>query len=339
VGEPVDETARVLLIQLRRIGDVLLATPLLRALKSARPGIHLAMLVEEPFAAVLRHNPHLDELIVTRRKLTFVESVALVRRLRAGRFDVCIDFLGKPGSALKARLSGAHRRIGYAARGRGLFYTDSISPGDPRAYTARHKAALLAPLGIGVTDMRLDFPVGDDDRAAAAARLRACGVADDARLVAVAPGTRREDKCWPADRFAAVTDRLVERHGLAPVFVCGPGEEPQVEAVRAAMKHPARFNPERPPLPQVQALLERCALYVGNDTGLRHMAVAAGIPSVAVFGQPRACNWTPPDDPRHRSLDFDPGCKAACTFPACGRECLTGISVEDVYGAAEEVIG
>jgi len=329
---------RILVIQLRRIGDLLLATPMFRALRAAYPAAEITLLVERPFEPVVRCNTHLDHVIVSERKQSLARNLRDIVALRRARYDLVIDFLGKPRTALWSWLTGAPRRIGYAAPGRRFFYTDNATVERPDDYTVLHKAVLLQPLGIAVTDLRLEFPVAAADQAWARDHLAALGAGAGARLAAIAPGTRREDKLWPADRFAAVADRLVEAHGLTPLFICGPGEEDQIEAVRRLMKRPSLAGAERPPLPRVQALLERCALFVGNDTGLRHMAVAAGLPTVAIFGQPRAVNWTPPDDPRHRSLDIDPDCKRHCTFPQCGRECLTGISVEAVLQAVDGVL-
>ena len=98
------------------------------------------------------------------------------------------------------------------------------------------------------------------------------------------------------------------------------------------------FQLDAAPLDHVQAVVERCSFFVGNDTGLRHMAVAAGIPTVTVFGQPRAANWTPPDDARHESLEHDPGCKSDCKFPECHRECLSGVSVDAVWEAVRSMV-
>lgn len=330
--------SRILIIQLRRIGDVLLATPIIRELRRAFPLAHISFLVEAPFEPLVRRNPYIDEVVVTNRRQSLRKDVAMIARLRQSHFDLSIDLLGKPRTVLWSWLIGAYRRIGFASRECGFLFTDSVSPGSPDAYSVLHKAALLEPLGIDVVDLRPEFRIGVNARSAVVDQLRAWHLGSSARLVAVAPGSRREEKRWPGDRFAAIADRLVERHGVVPVFVCGPGEESQVEVTRASMHSPSCFaSDERPPLDQVQALLERCCLFVGNDTGLRHMAVAAGVPSVAVFGQPRSCNWTPPDDLRHRSVESDPGCKLACTFPDCGRECLLDVSVDDVWKVVEGV--
>lgn len=327
---------RVLIIQLRRIGDVLLATPIFRALRMAWPTAEITLLLETPFEPVVRHNPHIDHVIALPRKQSLRRNMKAILDLRKRRFDVVIDLLGKPRTALWSWLTGAPRRVGFAEKGRCLFYTDSVAIADPLAYSACHKAELLKPLGIEATDWRLEFPVHESDRHAT--REEIATLPPRSRLFAVAPGSRRDDKLWMPECFAETADRIADEHQMLPLFVCGPGEESQVEAVRARMKSPSWFNANRPSLPRVQATLEQCALFVGNDTGLRHMAVAAGIPTVAIFGQPCPSNWTPPNDPRHQSLGADPNVRGARATTSDGRTCLSSITVESVLRAARKAL-
>lgn len=329
---------RVLIIQLRRIGDVLLATPIFRALRAAWPAAEITLLVETPFEPVVRHNPHINRVISLPRKQSLRRDVKAILELRKEQFDLVIDLLGKPRTALWSRLTGAPRRIGFAAQGRCLFYTDAVTITDPLAYSACHKAELLKPLGIEIADWRLDLPVHASERLAALKALTTMKLPAHRRLVAIAPGSRRTDKLWMPECFAEVADRLANEHALTPLFVCGPGEEAQVAAVRNQMKSPSWFNANRPSLPQVQATLEQCALFVGNDTGLRHMAVAAGIPTVAIFGQPRPSNWTPPNDPRHQSLGADAKVRAVRDSSSDGRRCLSSITVESVLQAVRKAL-
>ena len=109
--------------------------------------------------------------------------------------------------------------------------------------------------------------------------------------------------------------------------------------VRAGMQGAMLPDYPVPSLLELAAIVERAQLYVGNDAGPRHFAVAAGIPTVGIFGRPRPENWTPPDDARHRAVAYDPGCKSACTYPQCGLECIQGVSLEAVQGEIESLIG
>lgn len=330
---------RILLTQLRRIGDVVLTTPAVRALREAYPQAHVAYLTEAPADQVLRGNPHVDQVLVLPRRQGWAAELRFWWRLRRERYDLVLDFFGNPRSALLTRITGAPRRIGLNLRGRRRFYTDAVSlPPGPR-YAAEHKALLLAPLGLTVGSLLPEVFPGAAEYAAADAQLAALGVGPDALLVGVCPVSRMPYKVWPAERFAAVADHLIEHHGARVLFLWGPGEAEFIARVRARMHHAALPDYPVPSLMAMAALLARCRLLVSNDNGPRHLAIAVGTPTVGIFGRTRAINWTPPGATAHRTVEFDPGCKAACTYPACGTECLDGVPVPAVLREVDALLG
>jgi ADP-heptose:LPS heptosyltransferase len=330
---------RILLTQLRRIGDVLMTTPAVRALRQAYPEARIVYLTEPPSDELFRHNRNVDEVWIARRGAGWRGRLTLLSRLRAERFDLAIDFFSSPYSAALTRLSGARRRIGFAFRGRAWFYTDAVPLPELRQYAALDKAALLEPLGIGVESPLPEVPLGEEERAYAARLLDSLGVKQGELLVALCPVSRQPYKVWPLQRYAALADELVSRHGARILFVWGPGEESEVATVRAAMREPALPDYPTPGLLELTALLERCTLYVGNDAGPRHLAIAAGTPTVGVFGRPFPENWTPPGAARDRTAAHDPGCKRACTYPACRHlNCINGVTLEAVRAATEGLL-
>ena len=238
-----------------------------------------------------------------------------------------------------ARASGAPRRIGFAFRFRRWAYTDAVALPEGLRYTPLDKAALLAPLGLALDSPATELFPGEAERGEAERLLASLGVERGDLLVALMPVSRQPYKVWPLERFARLADRLIERHGAKVLMVSGPGEEGIVRAVRAAMRHEALPDYPVPSLPGLAALLERCRLYVGNDAGPRHFAIAVGTPSVGIFGRPFPENWTPPGDARHRTVAHDPGCKRACTFPRCDHlSCIRGVSEEAVQEATDALI-
>lgn len=287
----------ILVLQLRRLGDVLMTTPMLRAIKSAIPGAVTHVCVEPASVPAVRNNPYVDEIVVAGPG----SFLRLAARLRSRRYDVVIDTLGKPGSAGLAWLTSAPMRIGLARRWRQAFYTHAVQSVARPRYSAAEKLALLEPLGIRSADARIElFPTEEDCREAADFWL-SLGLSGERPVVAFSPVSRRPGKVWPAERFAEVCDRWAERAGLRYVPVFGPGEEALVEQVvrRLRHRHAAIY-----PCPAVSfgalfPLMQRCTFYFGNDNGIRHVAVAAGIPTAAVFGPPNPMSWTPPDSARH----------------------------------------
>lgn len=288
------KTTRILVLQPRRLGDLLLATPLVRALHRQLDAA-VDVLVEPPYLQALAGNPHVHAAVLAGG------WPPLLLRLRRTGYDAVIDCLGSPRTARLAFLSGARRRIGFVRPWRTAFYSEPVPPPPAPLYSAIEKLSLARPLGATGTDSRLDLAVTDADRHEAEAFLAAAGVGAEEAPVAFSPVSRRADKRWPAERFARLCDRWHESRGWRFLPFLGPGERDQVDAVVRAARHSSAFLPVAPPLrlAATRAAMERCRLYLGNDNALRHVAIAARLPTAAVFGHPRPVCWTPPADPRH----------------------------------------
>ncbi len=321
---------KILLIQLRQIGDVLMTTPAIRALKQNNPDSYLSFVTESPSDQVLRLNPYLDELLLFDKRWGVGEGWGFIQKLRRGQYDAAIDFHGNPRSAFLCWMSGAKTRIGFNHRGRHLAYHHKVRPSDRPSYSAADKLRLIEPLGVSGGTLALDFPISDQERDYAQKLLEGMGVMPDDLLISISPVSRQPYKVWPSGYFAQVADWLVEDFRAKILFLWGPGEQHFVEAVRSKMRNPALPDYEVPTLGQTSALLEKAWLHVGNDNGPRHFAIAVNTPTVAVFGRPRVVSWTPPDSGKHLALEHDPGCKSQCRFPDCGLECLHGVSVAAV---------
>jgi len=287
----------ILILQLRRLGDVLMTTPMLRAIRVALPDVVVHVCVEPSSAPAVRHNPCADEVVIADPGA----YVNLLRRLRRARYDVVLDTIGTPATARLAFFSSAPIRIGRARRWRTAFYTHAIPPDAQPTYSATSKLALLEPLGIRSDDCRIELFPTEEERRSAAQYWASLGLSDDARVVAFSPVSRRPGKAWPPERFAEVCDRWAERAGLRFLPVHAPGEEAQVERVIGALRRRDAVIWPGPRLAfgALVPLARRCAFFFGNDNGARHAAVAAGIPTAAVFGPDDPAYWTPPDEPRH----------------------------------------
>ncbi len=327
--------SRILLIQLRRIGDVLMTTPALAALRAAYPEARISYLTEAPCNQLFSYDPHVDEVLVYPRKASLREQLSLLRGLRAQRFDLVVDFFSNPRTAVITRCTGARRRVGFDFQGRRWGYTDPVRLNGAAPYSAAHKAALVECLGVRVPSLTPRVYLGDQERAYARQQLRALGVGPADPLVALCPVSRRSYRTWPAERYACLADFLIERYGAKVMLIWGPGEEAFATAVRKDMVHRTLPDYPMPTLLQLAALLERAGLFVGNDGGPRHLAIALGRPTLTVFGKDFASTWTPPAMPMHRTIEYDPGCKASCHYPHCGEECIRDVP----YGAVEQAVG
>jgi lipopolysaccharide heptosyltransferase I len=309
------ETARIALLKLSSLGDVIHALPVAATLRAARPGARLSWIVERREAAVLQGHPALDEVIVAdtrgwRRargpaaaRAALADALALRRRLARARFDVAVDLQGLLKSGLLAAATRAPLRIGFDARWRreplsALFANRRVTPPPAARHVVEQYLALLAPLGI--TERRLEFtlPVTPAAETAIDEWLAGAGLKPGRRLVVLNPGAGRPDKRWPLTHHAELARRLVQDAGAHVVVTWGPGEESAARAIAAGA--PATAAPPTD-LTTLPALLRRASVMVAADTGPLHMAAALGTPCVGLYG-PTSAERNGPYGPGHRTL-------------------------------------
>jgi len=329
--------AKILLIRPRRIGDVLLSSALLRALRKAFPQTELDYLTTAPCAEVLQGNPHVDRVLAYPRHSRPWMYAQVTQRLRRSKYDAVIDLEGARTTARLTWLSQSPVRIGYNSSATGWAYTHKVPEQDERLYWVLAQAELLRPLGVELDSIRTELFLNEWDRARGARILRQLGLSGDMRFAAMTPGSAAPHNIWPLKRFAQVADHLAERWGHRTVLLYGPGQEGFVRAVRNAARYPELcIIATTPTMREAAAVLERSTLYVGSDTGTRHVAIAMGIPTVGVFGRQFPERWTPPDSPEHVQVAFDPGCKAKCTYRTCAHyACIRTIPVDSTIEALD----
>jgi lipopolysaccharide heptosyltransferase II len=291
---------RILLVRLRQIGDVVFTTPTFAALKDHFPSAQLTYLVEPSAAPVVRNNPHLDAVIVARRGTGLRglrDDIALGRRLARERFDMAIDFHGGPRASLLTWLSGAPTRVGYAIPGRGWMYTVRVDR--PRVLRPRHSVEnqwdLLAAVGLPApTPDRypVEMPVDASAADAVHERLTRHDVPAAARPVVMHVSAGNPFRRWPLTSFADVAAGLVAADPLTHVIVTsGPSEaDAAAEVITAARAGVGAAERSRVlqcgefTLPELRALVDVAALYIGGDSGPMHIAATSRVPMVALFG-------------------------------------------------------
>jgi predicted lipopolysaccharide heptosyltransferase III len=350
---------KILLIRLRLIGDVVFTTPAVAAVRRRFPDAHITYLVEAAAAPILRHNRNIDELIVAERPRgtrRILYDLALARRLRARRFDLVVDFHGGPRSAWLARATGAPQRVGYAVPGRAWLYTTRV-PWSPSLVPPRHSVAnqwdLVAPLGVDAADPTrypVEMPADDDALRAVAQRLADHGVTADSRVVVIHVSATSPFRRWPRERFAQVAATLAQDATSCHVVITsGPSESDAGDDTAAVARAAAgaaasrilrcgEFN-----LPELRALIERAALYVGGDSGPLHVAATTATPIVALFGPTVPERSTPWRDPAAPTINVDVGplpcrpCDQRHCIPGDFR-CLNTLPTERVIAAARQLL-
>ncbi len=332
---PVIPAERILVIQFRMIGDVLLSTPILRALRQHYPKSHIVFCAEPAPAGALKGNPFIDDVMIHPRPATWREEVKFLLAIRRRRFDLVIDLMGNPRSALVSRFSGAPNRIAFARWPRSLCYTMLVDHcHEVQGYTATKRLRLLEPLGIHSSDVAMTMTYTSDEREAVEHFLRAHGVSPNDLLVCIDPTSQVVTRQWPAASFSQLTDLLAERLGARVFLLWGPGEKAYVESIAATTRSKPLLNPAWT-LAHVAALMDRADLFVGCDSAPGHIAISQQTPTVTVFGAQRSANWRPPD-PRHQVVMTGLECQP-CDQKQCGPPlniaCLTTLTVETVFEA------
>lgn len=340
---------KILLIQLRRIGDVLMTTPAVKAVKKRFPTSKITFLTESPSDEIFRNNPYVDEILLHNRKWGLKGYLKFIRELRQRQFDLVIDFFGNPRSAQIAFFSGVRHRLGFNFRGRRWTYTSTVAlPENKNLYSPLHKLHLLKPLGEippfyppPAEDIQIEFFCSPADYEYAEELTKKLGITEDDFVIVLCPVSRRKYKNWPAEKFAWIADKLIENYAVKILFMCGPNEKAFIDNIKRQMKYTDKTldDYEASTISHVRAFFEKVDLYVGNDNGLRHIAIAAHTPTVTVFGQSNPYNWTPPESKLHKFVDYDPGCKENCNLSRCTNyRCINEVSEIEYLNKIEDLI-
>lgn len=289
-----DAVKRVLVIRLRSIGDTVLATPSLFALKRFLPETQVDILVEDWVAPLLTDHPHVDNVITLERG-GFMTRARVARELRAERYDVVYNLHGGTTATFLARASGARHRVGFKTyQYANLHTTLAPSPlllwGQQKTHSVEQQLALLGWTGVPVTDRpRTQLGISPAAVESVNQQLAAAGLGDR-RIALIHPAAAFETKRWAVENFARVAEFVSER-GLAPVAIAAPHEAQIVnELLGEASVQILSLDLS---LPEVTALAARSQLFVGNDSGIAHIASAVGTPSVVIFGSSNVAHWRP----------------------------------------------
>lgn len=279
---------RVLVTRLRFLGDVVLSTPVLDTLRERFPEARIEYLALEPFVDVLEGHPSVDVLHRLRSRPGPSDLVRMLRQLRRGpRIDWAFDLFGNPRSAVLVGLSGARERVGSDRGVRSRVYQHRRGRPDGDRSAVRHHLDKLVPLLGERPPERQPRLVSPPERVEAV--LRSLGLPASGFCI-VHPGSTWPDKAWPHERWGELLRHIDRDRCGEPAVVCPPGEATRAGDIADAGG--ARLLPVLP-LADLSALLASARLYVGNDGGVLHMAVAHRVPTVGLFGPTEPDIWFP----------------------------------------------
>ncbi len=339
------EYKRILIVRTDRVGDVILSTPVIKALRSAYPNAYLAMVVRPYTRIIVDGNPNLDEVILydkDSKEKNWFAAFKFSRELAKKKFDLAVVLNPSNRSNLIPFLAGIPRRIGYD-RKYGFLLTDRIK--DTKHAGKKHEIEynldIVRALGVEAADNSSFVPVSPESEKWAEDVLKKENILPFDKLAVINPGASEKSKMWFPERYAGVANKLAEK-GVKIIILGGPGDKEiagqVINNLRCAYINMVGNNN----ISQAASLLKRCALFISSDTGPMHLASCVGTPVIAILGRSQPglspLRWGPRSKKSvviHKEL----GCEA-CLAHNCkkGFLCLQAITENDVLAAAEKIL-
>jgi heptosyltransferase-2 len=333
------------------VGDTVMATPALRALRNGFPGARIVGVIKPHVAPTLDGNPWLDELMLfdPRSRDPELRVLATVAKLRAERAEIALLLPNSFRAALLAFAAGMRQRVGYARAGRGALLTAHLSVARDQqgrrlpVPAVEYYLALARLLGCRVDSVRPELFTTPDDESAAERAWSSLGLLADRPVVCLnTGGAFGPAKSWPTPSFAALARRLVHELGVRVLVVCGPNERAAAREIveRASCVDVVSLADVDLSIGLTKACVRRSALMITTDSGPRHFAAAFGTPVITLFG-PTHIAWTRTYFPHAVHLYHPVPC-GPCQKPVCPEghhRCMTELTPDSVFRAAARMLG
>ncbi|MFH1641253.1 MAG: lipopolysaccharide heptosyltransferase II [Candidatus Omnitrophota bacterium] len=337
---------RILIVRTDRIGDVLLSTPVIKALRDSYPDVFISMMVSPYTKDITEGNPYLDEVIIYDKKMRhrgWFSSFKFALALKKKKFDLAVILHPTNRVHIVTFFAGIPKRIGYD-RKFSFLLTDRIK--HDKQFGEKHELEycldLVRVLGIETKDKNLFIPINPTSEKWVEELLGKEGVETKDILLAIHSGASCPSKIWPNERFSEVADRLSDKYGFKVLLIAGPKDIAITEKVLKAMHSPAINLAGKVSVSQLASVLKRTRLLISNDSGPVHIASAVGTPVISIFGRNQKGlspkRWGPVG-PKDRVLHKEVGC-IKCIAHDCtkGFACLKAITVSDVIDAADAIL-
>ncbi len=340
-----DTFNNILIIKPSALGDIALTLPAVRALQKAFPQARMTWLIRPEYADLVRNHPALDKVILFDRKrlanshrsrAAWSGLRALFRELRNADFDAVFDFQGLFRTAFMARFTGAKYRFGMAnARELApLFYTHRIKPDPDSIHVIDHYMQMVK--AAGAEDLSVEFHIAPDESAAKSVKHFLDNKAVDSNNYAILiPGSAHADKCWPAENFAAVTEKLAGKYQF-DIIACGTKPEQRIiDEISSKTDTTIVSAAGQTELRELIELLRNAKLVISNDTGPGHIAVALNKPLVMLFGWSNPARIYPYQRPETIAAiePFDRGTRIVSRDP---KHAVTHITVDTIWQKIQE---
>ena len=337
---------RVLVVRLRSIGDTVLTTPSLFALRRFLPHSRIDILLEDWVAPVLDGSDLIDRVVIAPRDRTSARA-RVARELRAEQYDVVYNLHGGTTATLFTRATGAKHRVGFGHYQYPRLH-NHVAPSArelwqrPTLHSVEQQLALIGWTGVPVSDRPATLlTVSEKAVVNVSEKLRVAGfeVEESEPFAVIHPTAAFDTKQWATDKFARVAEELRAR-GLTPVAIVSAKEKAILESL-IKQTSVRLIGLSDLSLPEIAALTSRARLFIGNDSGIAHIAAAVGAPCVVIFGSSNRAHWRPwttrPNEVVFEEMQCQP-----CPGYFCAEfeepECILRVPVERVVAAIDRMI-
>ncbi len=334
---------KILIVRLRSIGDTVLSTPSILALRRHLPDAQIDILLEDWVAPVLDGFEAVDNVISVSKDTK--ERIKIAQKLRKENYDVAFNLHGGTTATLLIRASGAKHRVGYKNYQYSFLYNHLLSSASDfwqqkKTHSAEQQLALLGFVGIPVEDKpKTQLTVTKEKEAKIETLLNENDVEKKNKIALIHPAAAFESKQWATENFVEIINYLDSR-SFFPIVVTAPNEKDIINEI--SEKTSTFFHGFSDlSLPEVTALARRADIFIGNDSGIAHIAAAVQTPTVVIFGSSNREHWRPWTDAPHEIVYEEFPCQP-CAGYVCKEfgkpKCILSVKTESVIEKIERVI-
>lgn len=333
--------AKILLIKLRSIGDVVYNTAIYSPLKKCFPEAHLTVLVERASFDLVSHHPDVDEVLCFEKGSVW-KQIKFYRRLMLAKYDVAIDMHEGTRGAVMCYLTCAPIRIGNKPAKRSFLYNTKLDFSDLKPkFPIDYQVALIKKLGVHFDHVGPSIYISESARQRARDLLTENGIQSGYKYCVIHPGTKKVYDQWQYEKFSRLAEIIPKKYGAKVVLTCGPDEKAQVERVTKLM-HSSEVICIQTGLQELGAITQGASFVVCHNGGYMHLASAMGTPVIALFGVVHPGVWKPlgqRDQVVYKNIECSP-CYDHTRKPECyegDAECKRVIEVDDILQAVERL--
>ncbi|MFA4982566.1 MAG: lipopolysaccharide heptosyltransferase II [Candidatus Omnitrophota bacterium] len=337
---------KILIVRLDRIGDVILSTPVIKALRDAYPDSRIAFMASPHAREILEGNPYLDEVIIydkLGKQKGLIGNLKFIAKLRRKKFDIAIALHPTARTHQVISMAGIPERIGYDKK-LGFLLTKRMP--HTKQFGLKHEIEyaldMLRYIGVEPKERALYMPLSPECAERVRSMLDKYGVKDADKIAVINPSASCPSKRWSAERFAKVADELIEKRGMKVIMISSKADAIYAGRTASFMNKPCINLLGKTSIGDLAGILSRARILISNDSGPVHIACAVGTPAVVIFGRkdrglsPKRWGPVGKDDV---VIHKDAGCEV-CRAHNCamGFKCLAAVTADDVLGAVDKIL-